>query len=225
MVGSAKDGNMTGGPPPVRGGGLSRWQPRPGGRALSAPVTLDYAIQTSEGLAAAHAKGTVYRDVKPDNLFVTNDGHVKVFDFGLAPQPEIPVADGRTEFLLAPMELLDSLAELVTPPRLQPSIDRLAIADGHGFALAVRNPDRLVARARGVSANRTTSAPCQGQRNGAGPCCRRQSYTNKQVSQYFQNGLRDLLLACAVLWTFVRIRFVARARCLERHGGDSLRLS
>ncbi len=54
------------------------------GGALAARKALDYARQTAEGLAAAHDKGIVHRDVKPDNLFITNDGRVKILDFGIA---------------------------------------------------------------------------------------------------------------------------------------------
>jgi Tol biopolymer transport system component len=54
-----------------------------GGR-LSPRKAIDYSIQIVHGLAAAHEKGIVHRDLKPENIFVTNDGRVKILDFGLA---------------------------------------------------------------------------------------------------------------------------------------------
>jgi len=54
------------------------------GRRLGLTRALDYGTQIAEGLAAAHDRGIVHRDVKPDNLFVSVSGQVKILDFGIA---------------------------------------------------------------------------------------------------------------------------------------------
>jgi len=49
-------------------------------RTMTVHKTLQHGRQIAAGLAAAHAKGITHRDLKPDNLFVSPDGHVKVLD-------------------------------------------------------------------------------------------------------------------------------------------------
>ena len=59
-----------------------------GDRLKSGPLPVRKATEVAgliaRGLAAAHEKGLVHRDLKPDNVFLTSDGQVKLLDFGLA---------------------------------------------------------------------------------------------------------------------------------------------
>jgi serine/threonine-protein kinase len=66
--------------------------------ALTTRKAIDYAIQITRGLATAHDKGITHRDIKPENIYITQDGQIKILDFGIAKieRPDLDNEDAPT---------------------------------------------------------------------------------------------------------------------------------
>ncbi|MCU1229879.1 MAG: stkP 2 [Acidobacteria bacterium] len=85
--------------------------------ALSLAETIDIARQITSGLAEAHARGIVHRDIKPGNIMISTSGIVKVLDFGLA-KSFMREANEATEVIISTPGLVAGTGPYMSPEQL-----------------------------------------------------------------------------------------------------------
>ena len=108
-------------------------------KSIGISELLDIAIQLTDGLEAAHAKGIVHRDIKPANIFLVDRGPAKILDFGLAKLAAYrqPTATGTSESSI-PTQVHFLEAEQTNPGASMGTVTYMSPEQARGEALDAR---------------------------------------------------------------------------------------
>ena len=127
------------------------------GKKLDQSEALRLVLQMADGLAEAHSRGIVHRDVKPQNLFITNRGQVRVLDFGLA---KVIFSEQQAESKANTLTILSNPGAMIgTMPYMSPEQVRAENVDSRSdiFSLGTVLYEMLTGRQPFVASNQAVT--------------------------------------------------------------------